>query len=308
MKHQIEHIAAFVKVAELGSYTRAAEALDSSRTRLSRQVMALEETLGVRLLQRTTRRIHLTTEGERYLAHAQAILAALDEAASDVSSTTQQIQGDMRINAPMSFGVRYLAPLVARFMVEHPKLQVRLDLNDRRVDLVEEGYDVAIRIGQLADSTLVARRITRCRMLFCASPGYLERYGTPATPKALADHRCLRYRSGQTSGEWTLGDGTSVMPRGPLESNNGDVLTHMAEAGLGIAQQPSFLVTESILAGRLVPILLDQPPTMLDINALYIARRYLPAKVEGFIELLRATWGEPPCWEEAMGLSRMAQQ
>lgn len=187
MKHQLEHIGAFVKVAELGSYTRAAEAMDISRTRLSRQVMALEETLGVRLLQRTTRRIHLTTEGERYLAHAQAILNALDEAASDVSSTTQEVQGEMRINAPMSFGVRHLAPLVARFMVEHPQLKVRLDLNDRRVDLVEEGYDVAIRIGQLADSNLIARRITRCRMLFCASPGYLAHWGTPATLEAMAE-------------------------------------------------------------------------------------------------------------------------
>lgn len=308
MKHQLEHIGAFVKVAELGSYTRAAEAMDISRTRLSRQVMALEETLGVRLLQRTTRRIHLTTEGERYLAHAQAILNALDEAASDVSSTTQEVQGEMRINAPMSFGVRHLTPLVARFMVEHPRLQVRLDLNDRRVDLVEEGYDVAIRIGQLADSNLIARRITRCRMLFCASPGYLARWGTPATLEALAEHRCLRYRSGQASGDWPLGNGSILTPKGSLESNNGDVLTQMAEAGLGIAQQPSFLVTESILAGRLMPILIDQPPVMLDIHALYLARRYLPTKVERFIAVLSEAWGEPPCWEKTMGLSRIAQQ
>ncbi|WP_447956898.1 LysR substrate-binding domain-containing protein [Vreelandella sp. EE7] len=308
MKHQLEHISAFVKVAELGSYTRAAEALDISRTRLSRQVMALEESLGARLLQRTTRRIHLTTEGERYLAHAQAILQALDEAASDVSSTTQQVGGEMRINAPMSFGVRHLAPLVARFMTEHPALRVRLDLNDRRVDLVEEGYDVAIRIGKLADSNLIARRITRCRMLFCASPDYLERMGTPTTFEALAEHHCLRYRSGQATGSWTLGNATTLTPHGPVESNNGDVLTHMAEAGLGIAQQPSFLVTESILAGRLVPLLTDAPPVMLDIHALYLARRYLPAKVERFIALLTEAWGDPPCWEEAMGLSRIAQQ
>ncbi|WP_447554964.1 LysR substrate-binding domain-containing protein [Vreelandella sp. EE22] len=308
MKHQFEHISAFVKVAELGSYTRAAEALDISRTRLSRQVMALEETLGVRLLQRTTRRIHLTTEGERYLAHAQTILNALDEAASDVGSASLEVRGEMRINAPMSFGVRHLSPLVARFMVEHPRLQVRLDLNDRRVDLVEEGYDVAIRIGRLADSSLIARRLTRCRMLFCASPEYLERMGTPTTLEALAKHHCLRYRSGQTTSDWQLGNATTLAPKGPLESNNGDVLTHMAEAGLGIAQQPSFLVTQSILAGRLVAILTDQPPVMLDIHALYPARRYLPVKVERFIARLAEAWGDPPCWETAMGLSRPAQQ
>ncbi|MFG6665601.1 LysR substrate-binding domain-containing protein [Halomonas sp. HNIBRBA4712] len=308
MNHQLEHISAFVRVAELGSYTRAAEALGSSRTRLSRQVMALEETLGVRLLQRTTRRLHLTHEGERYLAHAQSILRALDEAASDVSSAAQTVRGEMRINAPMSFGVRHLAPLVADFMVEHPALDVRLDLNDRRVDLIEEGYDLAIRIGQLTDSSLIARRITRCRMLFCASPGYLERYGTPLDSAALAEHRGLRYKSGQASAEWRLGDGTTLTPHGPLESNNGDVLTQMAEAGLGIAQQPSFLVTESILAGRLVALFTDQPPTLLDIYALYPARRYLPAKVERFIATLHKAWGEPPCWERAMGLSQPAQQ
>ncbi len=308
MNHQLEHIASFVKVAELGSYTRAAEALDISRTRLSRQVMALEETLGVRLLQRTTRRIHLTVEGERYLAQAQMILNALDEAASDVGSAAREVRGELRINAPMSFGVRYVTPLVANFMLEHPELDVRLDLNDRRVDLIEEGFDVAVRIGQLSDSNLTARRITRCRMLFCASPGYLARWGTPSSLAALSEHRCLRYRSGRAGGEWTLGDATTLTPHGPLESNNGDVLTHMAEAGLGIAQQPSFLITESIQAGRLVPLLTDQPPVTLDIHALYPARRFVPARVERFIEALQAAWSDPPCWEEAIGLSRSAQQ
>lgn len=304
--NQLEHITAFVKVAELGSYTRAAEALDLSRTRLSRQVMALEETLGARLLQRTTRRLHLTAEGERYLAHSQAILQALEEAAADVTSNAHEMRGRLRINGPMSFGVRHLAPLVARFMVAHPQLDVHLDLNDRRVDLVEEGYDMAIRIGNLPDSSLIARRITRCQMLFCASPGYLARHGTPVTSNDLAQHQCLRYRSGQTSGDWQVGRDTHA-PQGPLESNNGDVLTQIAEAGLGIAHQPSFLVTESIIEGRLMPIFTAQPPVALDIHALYPDRRFLPAKVERFIEQLKEAWGEPPCWEREMGLSPLSQ-
>lgn len=175
---QFDQLTAFVKVAELGSYTRAAEALDLSRTLLSRRVMALEESLGARLIQRTTRRLHLTEAGERYLARAQAILLALEEAANEVGSGLQSVSGRLRINGPMSFGTRYLAPEVARFMRDHPHLEVRLDLNDRRVDLLEEGYDLAIRIGSLPDSSLVAKRLARCQMVFCASPDYLAQHGT----------------------------------------------------------------------------------------------------------------------------------
>lgn len=304
---QLEPIIAFVRVAELKSYTRAAEALDLSRTRVSRLVMALEETLGVRLLQRTTRRLHLTAEGELYLTHAQAILQALNDAAADVGSGVTEMRGHLRINGPMSFGLRHLSPLVARFMVEHPGLNVRLDLNDRRVDLLEEGYDVAIRIGNLPDSSLIARRLTRCQMLFCASPGYLESHGTPENIEALKQHRCLRYRSGPSNVDWRFGNIT-LATQAPLESNNGDVLTQIAEAGLGIAHQPSFLVTESIIEGRLIPILCDAEPTMLDIHALYPARRFLSTKVGRFIEQLAGAWGDPPSWERDMGLSPFPQQ
>ncbi|MCC5901211.1 MAG: LysR family transcriptional regulator [Halomonas sp.] len=305
--NQLEHLMAFVKVAELGSYTRAAEALDLSRTRVSRQVMALEASLGARLIQRTTRRLHLTEAGERYLVRAQGILLSLEEAAAEVGSGTNTVSGRLRINGPMSFGTRYLSPLVAQFMQTHPKLEVRLDLNDRRVDLLEEGYDIAIRIGNLPDSSLVARRLTQCQMLFCASPDYLAQHGTPVRIEELSSHRCLRYRSGQNSGDWWVGD-RAFSISGPLESNNGDMLTHAAEAGLGIAQQPSFLVTDSIASGRLVPILQDLPPALLEIHALYPARHYLPAKVERFIELLAAAWGDPPVWEVEPGLSPFSQQ
>lgn len=305
--NQLEHIVAFVRVAELGSYTRAAEALDLSRTRVSRQVMALEEALGARLIQRTTRRLHLTEAGERYLMRAQGVLQALDEAAAEVGQGTSDVRGRLRVNGPMSFGTRYLAPLVTQFMLAHPALDVRLDLNDRRVDLLEEGYDVAIRIGSLPDSSLVARRLTRCRLLFCASPEYLATHGEPGSVSTLNEHRCLRYRSGQQSADWQIAT-QSLAVNGPLESNNGDVLTQAAEAGLGIAQQPSFLVTESIASGRLVPILTNEPAVRLDVHALYPARRYLPAKVERFIDLLTEAWGDPPIWEQAIGLSPIAQQ
>ncbi|PMR77353.1 LysR family transcriptional regulator [Billgrantia endophytica] len=297
----LDAMTAFVRVAELGSYTRAAETLDLSRTRVSRLIMELEEHLQVRLLQRTTRRLHLTEAGERYLARAQGILQALEDAESEVGTGATEMRGRLRVNGPMSFGTRHLSPLMTRFMTEHPALQVRLDLNDRRVDLLEEGYDLAIRIGALPDSSLVARRLTRCRLLLCASPGYLAEHGRPQRLADLAGHRCLRYRIGGGSSTWQLG-GNRLSVQGPLDSNNGDVITQAAEAGLGIAHQPSFLVTDSIRSGRLVPLLTDTPPVILDIHGLYSARRHLPAKVSRLLDFLATAWGEPPVWERELGL------
>ncbi|TFH87745.1 LysR family transcriptional regulator [Billgrantia azerbaijanica] len=294
--HLLDSITAFVRVAERGSYTRAAEALGLSRTRVSRQVMALEAHLGVRLLQRTTRRLHLTEAGERYLIRAQEILQALEEAEAEVGTAVAEMRGRLRVNGPMSFGTRHLAPEIARFMAAHPALEVRLDLNDRRVDLLEEGYDLAIRIGSLPDSSLVARRLTRCRLLLCASPDYLARHGEPRTLAELGAHRCLRYRTGGSGDDWQLG-GQRLRVQGPLESNNGDVIVQAAEAGLGIAHQPSFLVTESLRAGRLVPILTDAAPVTLPVHGLYPARRHLPAKVAGLLDFLATAWGDPPRWE-----------
>lgn len=302
----LDAMTAFVRVAELGSYTRAAEALDLSRTRVSRMIMELESHLGVRLLQRTTRRLHLTEAGEGYLARAQGILHALEEAESELGAGSTEVCGRLRLNGPMSFGTRFLAPQVSRFMREHPALEVRLDLNDRRVDLLEEGYDLAIRIGELPDSSLVARRLARCRLLLCASPDYLARFGEPRELEALSEHHCLRYRTASGT-DWNLG-GRRLAVQGPLESNNGDVLTQAAEAGLGIAQQPSFLVTESIKSGRLVPLLTDAPSTTLGIYGVYPARRHLPAKVDRLLDFLADAWGDPPEWEREMGLSPIEQQ
>ncbi|MGQ4880553.1 LysR family transcriptional regulator [Billgrantia sp. LNSP4103-1] len=301
----LDAMTAYVRVAELGSYTRAAETLDLSRTRVSRLIMDLESHLGVRLLQRTTRRLHLTEAGESYLARAQGILQALEEAQAELGAGSSEVCGRLRLNGPMSFGTRFLSPLITRFMLEHPALQVRLDLNDRRVDLLEEGYDLAIRIGELPDSSLVARRLTRCRLLLCASPDYLARFGEPRSLEALAEHRCLRYRTA-SGADWQLG-GRRLAVQGPLESNNGDVLTHAAEAGLGIAHQPSFLVTESIRHGRLVPLLLDAAPFTLGIYGVFPARRYLPVKVERLLDFLAEAWGDPPVWEQEMGLLPLEQ-
>lgn len=296
----LDAMSAYVRVAELGSYTRAAEALDLSRTRVSRLVMELENHLGVRLLQRTTRRLHLTEAGESYLARAQGILQALEEAEAELGAGSTEVCGRLRVNGPMSFGTRFLSPPITRFMVAHPALQVRLDLNDRRVDLLEEGYDLAIRIGELPDSSLVARRLARSHMLLCASPDYLTRFGEPRSLAELAEHRCLRYRTASGT-DWQL-DGQRLTVHGPLESNNGDVLTQAAEAGLGIAHQPSFLITESIKSGRLVPLLIEEASVFIDIYGVYPARHHLPAKVERLLDFLAEAWGDPPIWERGLGL------
>ncbi|WKE64106.1 LysR family transcriptional regulator [Gallaecimonas kandeliae] len=288
---------AFVKVAECGSYTRAAEQLDISRTQLSKLVLQLEEHLKVRLLQRTTRRLHLTEAGEHYLARAQGILQSIGEAEAELGQGLDQVRGRLRINGPMSFGTRHLSPLVARFMAQHPELEVRLDLNDRRVDLLEEGYDLAIRIGTLPDSSLVARQLTQCRMLLCAAPAYIAAKGEPQSVDDLAGHQCLKYRGSGGSTHWQLGDRTLTVD-GPLESNNGEVLTHVAEAGLGIAFQPSFLVEDSIHSGRLRVLLAGQLDRRLGVYGIYPARRHLPAKVSLFLDFLAESWGNPPYWEK----------
>lgn len=293
---------AFVKVAELESYTRAAEQLEMSRTQLSKLVMQLEAHLKVRLLQRTTRRLHLTEAGERYLARAQAILQQLDDAETELHQSSTQVSGRLRVNGPMSFGTRYLAPLVAQFMVQHPELEVRLDLSDRQVDLLEEGFDLAIRIGALEDSSLVARPLTSCRMLLVASPAYIAANGEPLSIADLGHHQGLRYR-GSRGTHWQLGE-TSITMAGALESNNGEVLNHGAEAGLGIAYQPSFLVDDSIRSGRLKVLLAQQVETQIGIYGIYPARHHLPAKVGVFLDFLAAAWGSPPYWERTLSVNK----
>lgn len=280
-------IHAFVKVAELSSYTNAAQQLALSRTQVSKLVMQLEQHLGARLLQRTTRRIQLTEAGERYLLHARHIISELADAQAEISQSQSAMQGRLRISGPVSFGTRFLAPLVADFMCQHPALSVRLDLTDRKVDLLEEDYDLAIRIGHLQDSTLIARPLTQCQLFYCASAEYLNHHGTPTLQAELASHQGLRYRPG---GPWPLADG-------PLDSNNGDVLVAGAEAGLGVICQPSFLVAEALREGRLLALSTEQPPPRLGIYGVYPARQHLPAKVSRFLDFVSTQWGQPPYWE-----------
>ena len=289
----------FVAVAERGSFSAAAEALAVSRNMASRHVADLEAELGVRLLNRTTRRVSLTSTGAAYLDRARQVLADLAEADREASLQSQVPRGRLRVNAPMSFGIHHVAPTLAAYIERHPEVSVDLVLNDRIVDLVEEGYDLALRIGALADSSLVARQLGAVEMIACAAPAYLFRHGRPAHPRELADHRCLAYSYLQARDLWTFagpgGEATvKVAPR--MWSNNGDAVAAAAVAGAGIIVQPDFIVRPALAAGRLERVLDGWHAATMPVHALYPRTRQVSLKVRTFIDHLLACYHPIPPW------------
>jgi DNA-binding transcriptional LysR family regulator len=300
-------IQVFAKVAGLGSLSGAARALGLSQTMATKHMAALEERLGVKLLHRTTRKVTLTEAGRRYLESAERILAELEEADAVAAAERVEVTGTLRVNAPVSFGVREVAPLLAAFSDAQPALTVDLGLNDRVVDLVEEGWDVAIRIGRIHDQSLIARRLASCRLLVAASPDYLRRHGTPRGVGDLAAHNCLGYTLSSALGphRWQFGvDGEVEVPiRGDLRANNGDALVAAALAGQGLIYEPTFLLGDEIRAGRLVALALDRPLLKLPgVFAVYAATRRPPAKVRAFIDFLVERFGDPPPWDRGLNL------
>jgi DNA-binding transcriptional LysR family regulator len=284
----LEDMRLFQEVLDAGSFTAAAERLDTSKQLVSRKLMALEERLGVRLLNRTTRKLSPTPLGLAYLERAREIVAAVEEAEDAISRQGARPRGTLRISAPMSFGTLHLAPLLPRFLHAYPDVQLALDLNDRAVDLVGEGYDLALRIGQLAESSLVARRIALTQMVTCASPDYLAHHGAPADPAALREHACLLYGHGRT-GLWTFqreGRALSVEVSGRLRANNGEVLCEAAMQGEGIAHLPHFLVRAGLEDGRLQQVLTAFAPPALPISVLYPQHRQSSTLVRAFVDFL----------------------
>jgi len=284
----------FVAVVEAQGFTRAAERLETTPGAVSRRIAALEAHLGLRLLNRTTRRFSLTEAGARYFRDVSAILQALSEAQDRVSHLNEAPGGNLRVAVPLSFGVRALAPLIPAFLARYPALHLTLDLDDRVVDLLATGADLALRIGTLADSSLVARRITEFRKILCAAPGYLACRGEPGSPADLAGHACLHYSNVALREEWTLigpQGAETVAVSGPLCANNGDLLRQAAIAGLGIASLPEFLLEDDLTAGRLVPILTGYSAPPLICSALWPSRQFVPAKVRVFVEFLAENLG-----------------
>jgi DNA-binding transcriptional LysR family regulator len=300
MLDRLTGLEVFAKVAGAGSLSAAARALGMSQTMVTKHIAALESRLGVKLFHRTTRRLSITEAGRNYLESSGRILAEIEAADAAVAADRVEPRGLLRLNAPVSFGTRQIAPLLAEFTQRHPRVTVELGLNDRLVDLVEEGWDLAIRIGNLTNSSLIARRIAPCRIVVCAAPSYLGARGTPRTVASLADHNCLGYTLSQRTpiDRWVFGADVGVQISGNLRANNGDALRAAAIAGQGIIHQPTFIVADDIREGRLVALPLDQPTVELGgIYAVYLPDRHPPARVRAFIDFIASRFAPEPPWD-----------
>ena len=297
---KVQEMTSFVAVVEAGSFVGAAGATGLSKAAVSRHVAELETRLGVRLLQRTTRRLSLTEEGQQFLARSRELLAAIEEAEAEVGAHRGEASGTLRINAPLSFGVLHLAPLWPRFLAAHPKVSLEVALSDRIADLVEEGFDLAVRITNLPDSQLVSRRLATTRMVACASPAYLAAHGAPAHPHDLARHAVVGYTYWAAKDEWTFtaDDGTtaSVRTRPRLVANNGDTCRAAALAGHGIVLQPDFIVAGDLRDGGLVDVLPGWRALSLGIHAVYPSRKYLPIRTRRMLDFLADAFATPP-WD-----------
>ena len=296
----LTEISIFVKVVELSSFTAAAEALEMSQPVVSKAVTRLEEKLGARLLNRTTRRLSLTEAGSELYRRSVRALAEIEDAELEVARFQTEPRGTLRVSAPMSFAILHLGKVVHEFHERFPGVSMELHLDDRQVDLVEEGFDLAIRIGRLQDSNLVARRLIPCRQVLCASPSYLAKKGTPERPEDLLEHSCIVYSLLSTPREWRFTDAqgeTHVVPiSGALESNNGLMNRAAAIAGAGIVLLPAFYIGEELRSGALKQVLSDFAPVELAIYAIYPERRNLTPKVRAFVDFLASTFGTVAPW------------
>lgn len=301
MADRLSTLTAFLQVAETRSFSEAARRLGMSKSVVSRQVAALEAGLGARLFNRTTRSLTLTEAGQAYRGRVSAILADLAEADASVSRLQAAPRGRLKVAAPMSFGFLHLAQAIPDFLNRFPEVEIALDMSDRFVDLVEEGYDLAVRIGRLAESSLIARRLAPIRMAVCASPDYLARRGVPAVPRDLAAHDCLGYGPAGSGPVWRFvaADGAplTVEVKGRMRANNGDALKEAAIGGLGLCYLPTFIVGADLQAGTLVSVLPGFMPTDSAAYALYPTGRHLSPKVRAFVDFLIERFGTTPYWD-----------
>lgn len=294
----------FRRVVDAGSFAGAATATGLSRSMVSKHVTYLEDRLGVRLLHRTTRSLHLTDEGAAYLERCGPLLDDFADIEAAMKSARTRVSGSLRISVPDAFGLEHLTPVVATFLNEHPDAAIDISLGNRPVDLVEEGFDLAIRIGALPESTLIARRLCTARLVVLASPAYLDRHGMPRAPADLAKHACISYTAvSQWSRRWRFGRGgqafdVEIRPR--LLADSGAMQTQAAVAGLGIALVPTFVAGDDLLAGRVRAVLTEYELPELGVFAVYPSRKHLSAKVRAFVDLLGAAFNDPPPWDRWM--------
>jgi DNA-binding transcriptional LysR family regulator len=300
MTGRLEDMALFARIVEGGSLSAAARDLGLSKSLVSRRLGQLEDRLGTRLVNRTTRRLALTDIGREFNDRAKRVLLEADEAEACAQEASGELRGRLRIAAPVSFGYLHLAAALAAFLVEHPKVEVELELNDRFVDLVGEGYDLGIRSGQLEDSSLVVRPIAQARILLAAAPAYLARHGTPESPGDLVRHVCLVYGNQPAGRVWRFRvKGKWVAPaiHPQLVANNGDVLCRAAIEGLGIVALPSFILGPAIAAGGLRPLLPELPMPEQPVQAIYPGGRPVPQRLRGFIDFIASYFARHGDWE-----------
>ena len=297
---RLTQIESFVAVANKGSLTAVGHAQGIAPAAIGRHIDALEARLGVKLLLRTTRRITLTHEGSAYLEDCQRLLADLASAEASVRAGGVKASGHLRVTAPAGFGRRHVAPLVPGFIAAHPDVSLSLNLSDRVVDIVNEGYDCAVRVGEMPDSNLVSVRLADNRRLCVAAPGYLARAGTPASPADLARHACLTLSSdaSQTRGWAFMADGelTHMRPSGRLDCSDGQVLHKWCLQGLGIAWRSTWEVEGDIASGRLLEVLQDHAAPPNGVYAVFAQRKHLPLRVRLWIDFIKQRFGEPTYW------------
>lgn len=298
---KFEDLQAFVAVVEAGSFTAAAERLDTAKSAVSRRVSALEERIGVQLLRRTTRTLNLTVTGRSFYERCARILADLEEAESAVQEEHGELSGTLRVALPLSFGVRHMCKPIAAFTRQHPRIRFDLDLNDRRIDLVEEGMDLAIRIGHLEDSSLIARKLFEIHSVVCASPHYLKTHGVPESPQDLCEHDCLVYTNLPDPGKWSWTDSKGrqqhVDMKPVMRASSGDFLVNVAAHGMGVVIQPTFLAADAIRRGNLVPVLEDYTWPSAPAHAVYPPTRHLSHRVRAFIDFLVERFSGTPQWD-----------
>ena len=292
----------FVRIVETGSFSAVARQLGTTQPTVSKQLTALEKRVGARLLQRSTRKLSLTESGQAYYDRCKRIVDEVREAEGTLAKMQTALVGALHVNSSIAFGEMFVAPLILQFQRQYTELNVELTLNDRFIDLVEEGVDVALRIGRLTDSSLVARRVGSSRRIAVATPEYLRKRGTPTHPRDLADHNCLLYSYLSTGNEWSFqGPEGEIHVRvsGSFKSNNGHALQQAVSAGVGIAMGPDWLMHEKLARGEIQAILPEYAPKPLDINVVYPSNRMLSAKVRTFIEYLQQEFARIPALNAA---------
>lgn len=298
---RFENMQAFVRVVEAGSISGAADRMGVAKSVVSRRLRELEAHLGAELFHRTTRQMNLTDTGRAFYQQSVRILADVLEAEHATSQSHGALKGSLKVALPLSFGLMHLGPAINEFLQAHPDIEFDLDFNDRQVDLLAEGFDLAIRIASLADSSLIARRLAPIQAVMCASPAYLERMGTPQSPVELINHRCLVYNLISNYEHWNLRDAegqwikTKITPY--LKASNGEFLRNAALAGLGIVLMPTFIVYQEIASGRLIPLLPGYQYAQLAAYAIYPQTRHLSQRVRAFVDFLVKRFDGLPYWD-----------